>query len=98
MSTRRCSEIMQGKMKAVLKAEAAPGAKVALVGIPPIGSRDVLVQVKAASICGTDMHIYEWDEWAQSRVSVPRIFGHEYDGEVVEEGDKVTYLVSGDLM
>src|SRR5437763_9603996 len=96
MSTRRCSEIMQGKMKAVLKAEAAPGAKVALVDIPPVGSRDVLVQVKAASICGTDMHIYEWDGWAQSRVSVPRIFGHEFAGEVVEVGCEVSSLVPGD--
>ena len=85
---------MQGKMKAVLKAEAAPGAKVALVDIPPIGPCDVLVQVKAASICGTDMHIYEWDGWAQSRMSVPRIFGHEFAGEVVEVGSEVTSLVT----
>src|SRR6266700_4031624 len=86
---------MEGKMKAVLKAEAAPGATVALVDIPPVGSRDVLVQVKAASICGTDMHIYEWDGWAQSRVSVPRIFGHEFAGEVVEVGCEVSSLVPG---
>ena len=89
---------MQGKMKAVLKAEAAPGAKVALVDIPPIGPCDVLVQVKAASICGTDMHIYEWDGWAQSRMSVPRIFGHEFAGEVVEVGSEVTSLVPGDFV
>ena len=84
---------MEGKMKAVLKVEAAPGATVALVDIPPVGSRDVLVQVKAASICGTDMHIYEWDGWAQSRVSVPRIFGHEFAGEVVEVGVAVVRVV-----
>src|SRR6266581_4861545 len=89
---------MEGKMKAVLKAEAAPGATVALVDIPPVGSRDVLVQVKAASICGTDMHIYEWDGWAQSRVSVPRIFGHEFAGEVVEVGCEVSSLVPGDFV
>src|SRR5207248_2324147 len=77
---------MQGKMKAALKVEAAPGAKIALVDIPHIGSRDVLVQVKAASICGTDMHIYEWDAWAQSRLAIPRVFGHEFAGEVVEVG------------
>src|SRR3989442_8645351 len=81
---------MQGKMRAVLKAEAAPGATVARVDIPSIGPLDVLVQVKAASICGTDMHIYEWDGWAQSRMSVPRIFGHEFAGEVVEVGSEVT--------
>ena len=75
---------MQGKMRAVLKAEAAPGATVAPVDIPSVGSRDVLVQVKAASICGTDVHIYEWDAWAQSRIKLPRIFGHEFAGEIVE--------------
>src|SRR5579872_2951398 len=89
---------MQGKMRAALKAEAAPGAKIALVDIPAIGPRDVLVQVKAASICGTDMHIYEWDAWAQSRMSVPRVFGHEFAGEVVEVGDEVTSLVPGDFV
>lgn len=89
---------MIGKMQAALKAEAAPGAKVALVNIPQIGSRDVLVQVKAASICGTDMHIYEWDAWAQSRMTVPRIFGHEFAGEIVEVGSEVTTLAPGDFV
>ena len=89
---------MNGKMKAALKVEAAPGATVALVDIPTIGSRDVLVQVKAASICGTDMHIYEWDAWAQSRVQIPRIFGHEFAGEVVEVGHEVEELVPGDFV
>jgi threonine 3-dehydrogenase len=89
---------MNGKMKAALKVEAAPGATVALVDIPTIGSRDVLVQVKAASICGTDIHIYEWDAWAQHRMTTPRIFGHEFAGEVVEVGDEVTQLVPGDFV
>src|SRR5437764_10386868 len=98
MSTRRCSKNMQGKMKAVLKAEAAPGATVALVDIPPIGPCDVVVQVKAAAICRTDMHIYEWDAWAQRRMTVPRIFGHEFAGEIVEVGSEVTSLVPGDFV
>src|SRR5438309_11235640 len=89
---------MQGKMKAALKVEAAPGAKIALVHTPCIGSQDVLVQVKAASICGTDMHIYEWDAWAQHRMQTPRIFGHEFAGEVVEVGSEVTSLVPGDFV
>jgi threonine 3-dehydrogenase len=89
---------MNGKMKAALKVEAAPGATLALVDIPPIGSRDVLVQVKAASICGTDIHIYEWDAWAQHRMTPPRIFGHEFAGEVVEVGHEVTQLVPGDFV
>ena len=89
---------MIGKMKAALKVEAAPGATIALVDIPQIGPRDVLVEVKAASICGTDVHIYEWDAWAQSRMQVPRIFGHEFAGEVVEVGSEVTSLVPGDFV
>src|SRR5579875_1106186 len=89
---------MIGKMKAALKVEAAPGAMIALVDIPQIGPRDVLVEVKAASICGTDVHIYEWDAWAQSRMQVPRIFGHEFAGEVVEVGSEVTSLVPGDFV
>src|SRR5207248_8993973 len=89
---------MNGKMKAALKAEAAPGATVALVDIPQIGPRDVLVQVKAASICGTDMHIYEWDAWAQSRMQTPRIFGHEFAGEIVEVGKEVSSVVPGDFV
>jgi threonine 3-dehydrogenase len=89
---------MNGKMKAVLKAEAAPGATVALVDIPQIGPRDVLVQVKAASICGTDMHIYDWDAWAQSRMKIPRIFGHEFAGEIVEVGEEVSSVVPGDFV
>jgi threonine 3-dehydrogenase len=89
---------MQGKMKAALKAEAAPGATFARVDIPQIGPQDVLVQVKAASICGTDVHIYEWDAWAQSRMQTPRIFGHEFAGIVVEVGSEVTTLVPGDFV
>ena len=89
---------MLGTMKAALKVEAAPGATIALVDIPQIGPRDVLVEVKAASICGTDVHIYEWDAWAQSRMQVPRIFGHEFAGEVVEVGSEVTSLIPGDFV
>src|SRR5260221_8951907 len=89
---------MNGKMMAALKVEAAPGATVALVDIPQIGTRDVLVEVKAASICGTDMHIYEWDAWAQNRMKPPRIFGHEFAGEVVEVGEEVTELAPGDFV
>ena len=89
---------MKGKMKAVLKAEALPGATVALVDIPHIGPHDVLVQVKAASICGTDVHIYDWDGWAQSRMQTPRIFGHEFAGEIVEVGREVDDFVPGDFI
>jgi threonine 3-dehydrogenase len=89
---------MHGKMKAALKTEPAPGTTLALVDIPTIGPRDVLVQVKAASICGTDVHIYEWDAWAQHRMTTPRIFGHEFAGIVVEVGHEVTQLIPGDFV
>ena len=89
---------MDGIMKAALNVEAAPGATIALVDIPQIGPRDVLVEVKAASICGTDLHIYEWDAWAQNRVKTPRIFGHEFAGDVVEVGSEVKDIVPGDFV
>jgi len=66
--------------------------------IPKISPHDVLVQVKAASICGTDVHIYDWDSWAQSRMQIPRIFGHEFAGEIVEVGREVHDLVPGDFI
>lgn len=89
---------MLGKMRAALKAKAAPGATIARVDIPQIGPLDVLVKVQAASICGTDVHIYEWDAWAQSRVQIPRIFGHEFAGEVIEVGREVNALAPGDFV
>ena len=89
---------MNGKMKAALKAEAAPGATIALVDIPQIGPRDVLVEVKAASICGTDLHIYEWDEWARSTIPVPLVIGHEFVGKIVEVGANVTDYYPGDIV
>jgi threonine 3-dehydrogenase len=76
-------------MRAVLKAEAAPGAVLAQVPIPAVGPDDILVRVRAASMCGTDLHIYNWDPWAQSRFHAPMVFGHECCGEVVEVGRNV---------
>ncbi|MFO7176863.1 alcohol dehydrogenase catalytic domain-containing protein, partial [Enterococcus faecium] len=57
------------------------------VPVPTPGPGEVLIQVKATSICGTDVHIYEWDEWSQSRVKPPYVFGHEFSGEVVALGE-----------
>jgi threonine 3-dehydrogenase len=76
-------------MKAVVKARPGPGLETREVPIPSYGSDEVLVEVKAASICGTDMHIYRWDSWAESRVHPPIIVGHEVCGEVVARGDAV---------
>src|SRR5437660_6605726 len=89
---------MNGKMKAALKVEAAPGATIALVDIPQISPRDVLVEVKVASICGTDLHIYEWDAWAQKRIHPPLVPGHEFCGTVAAIGREVTSVKEGDFV
>jgi threonine 3-dehydrogenase len=87
-----------GTMLAVVKPTSAPGAEIREVKIPSFGRTDVLVKVKAASICGTDLHIYEWDRWAQGRIHPPLIPGHEFCGEVVAFGDEVTSVKEGDFV
>src|SRR6266705_665901 len=85
-------------MLAVVKPEAAPGAEVREVKIPAFGRTDVLVKVKVASICGTDLHIYNWDRWAQNRIHPPLIPGHEFCGEVAAVGREVTTVKEGDFV
>jgi threonine 3-dehydrogenase len=87
---------MAEKMLAVMKAEPAPGAIITEADIPTIKDDEVLVKVKAAAICGTDAHIYFWNEWAQNRIKPPMIFGHELGGEVVEVGKRVKRVKVGD--
>ena len=65
---------MPEKMRAVVKTSAAPGAELTMVDVPRAGPGEVLVKIKATSICGTDIHIYEWDPWAASRIKPPMIF------------------------
>lgn len=77
-------------MMAVIKAAAAPGFEVAEMPIPEPKPNQVLVKVQAASICGTDLHIYRWDDWAASRLQPPLIVGHEVCGEIVARGATVT--------
>ena len=89
---------MSKTMLAVVKPEAAPGAEIREVKIPGFGRSDVLVKVHVASICGTDLHIYEWDRWAQNRIHPPLIPGHEFCGEVVAYGDEVTSVKEGDFV
>jgi threonine 3-dehydrogenase len=89
---------MANTMMAVVKPESAPGMEVRDVKVPAYGRRDVLVKVKVASICGTDLHIYEWDRWAQGRIHPPLIPGHEFCGEVVAFGDEVTSVKEGDFV
>src|SRR5690554_343681 len=80
---------MTGTMKAVAKLGPRPGAEIIEAPIPQPGPGEVLVKVKVTAICGTDVHIYNWDQWAQSRVKPPLIFGHEFCGTVVELGPGV---------
>jgi threonine 3-dehydrogenase len=89
---------MPTKMFAVMKPEAAPGAEIREVPVPKFGRQDVLVKVKVASICGTDLHIYNWDRWAQNRIHPPLIPGHEFCGDVVAVGDEVTSVKEGDFV
>ncbi|MGA1974605.1 MAG: L-threonine 3-dehydrogenase [Conexivisphaerales archaeon] len=83
-------------MKAVVKATPAYGADFLDVPEPAIKKQEVLVKVKATSICGTDVHIYDWNEWAAARIHPPLVIGHEFAGEVVEVGRDVGGLVVGD--
>ena len=89
---------MQGNMKAVRKAEKGEGFVVEEVPIPQIGRDEVLVAVEAASICGTDLHIWRWDEWGQQRIKPPLTVGHEFAGTVVEVGEAVEQVNVGDYV
>jgi len=91
-------ETISGTMLAVVKPAAAAGAEIREVKIPAFGRSDVLVKVKVASICGTDLHIYNWDRWAQNRIHPPLIPGHEFCGEVAAFGDEVTSVKEGDFV
>ena len=85
------------RMNAVVKTKRQLGAEIVNVDSPTIAEREVLVQVEAASVCGTDVHIWEWNEWAQHRMKkIPIIFGHEVAGRVVEVGENVTSIQVGD--
>ena len=87
---------MPTSMKAIVKDKPGPGGVLTTVDVPQPGKNEVLVKVEATSICGTDLHIYQWDPWAASRVRPPQIFGHEFAGEVVELGSGTTTLKVGD--
>ncbi|MDA8441804.1 MAG: L-threonine 3-dehydrogenase [Peptococcaceae bacterium] len=89
---------MPNGMKALIKPVAARGARLIDLPIPEPGPGEVLVKVKAASICGTDVHIYTWDPWAQDRVNPPLVFGHEFAGDVVKVGPGVANLVVGNFV
>ena len=83
-------------MKALVKAKAEPGIWMQDVAEPTIGPNDVLIRMKKTAICGTDMHIWHWDEWARRTIKVPMAVGHEYAGEIVDIGSEVRGLAVGD--
>ncbi len=89
---------MPEMMKAVLKAAPGPGLTLGERPVPTIGPHDVLVKVRAASICGTDLHIYHWDPWAADRLHPPVITGHEVCGDVVAVGREVNRVRVGDFV
>ncbi|HAU68166.1 MAG TPA: L-threonine 3-dehydrogenase [Gammaproteobacteria bacterium] len=83
-------------MKALSKLEAKPGIWMTTAEKPTVGHNDLLIKISKTAICGTDMHIYHWDEWSQNTIPVPMIVGHEYVGEVVEIGEEVAGFKIGD--
>jgi len=84
------------KMKALVKSKPEKGLWMEEVDIPEIGVNDVLVKIKKTAICGTDLHIYKWDEWSQNTIKPGMIIGHEYVGEVAQIGAGVTGFEIGD--
>lgn len=89
---------MEGTMRAVAKLKPGQGCSLISAPIPPVKRGEVLIKVKAAAICGTDVHIYEWDEWSQKRIHTPLIFGHEFCGDVVEVSAGVTSIEVGQFV
>jgi threonine 3-dehydrogenase len=85
-------------MKALVKSKAEPGLWLEEVPVPTIGINDVLIEVLRTGICGTDVHIYNWDAWAQKTVPVPMVVGHEFVGRIVEVGSNVKDFHVGDIV
>jgi threonine 3-dehydrogenase len=85
-------------MKALVKSKSEPGLWLEDVPVPEIGINDVLIEVLRTGICGTDVHIYNWDAWAQKTVPVPLVVGHEFVGRIVETGSNVKDFQVGDIV
>ena len=85
-------------MKALVKNKAEPGLSLADVPRPEIGINDVLIKVDRTGICGTDVHIYKWDDWARRTIPVPMVVGHEFVGEIVASGSNVADFHPGDVV
>ncbi len=85
-------------MKALVKSHAKKGIWLEDVPMPEVGNNDVLIKVQKTAICGTDIHIYNWDAWAQKTIPVPMTTGHEFAGVIAEMGQNVTDLEVGDVV
>jgi threonine 3-dehydrogenase len=85
-------------VKALVKSQAAPGLSIEDIPEPEISINDVLIRVHRTGICGTDVHIYDWDEWARQTIPVPMAIGHEFVGEIVEVGSNVIDFHPGELV
>src|SRR5256885_4568639 len=85
-------------MKALVKAKSEPGLWLQDVPKPTCGINDVLIHVDRTGICGTDLHIYKWDAWAQKTIPVPMAVGHEFVGRIVEAGSNVTDFHAGEIV
>jgi threonine 3-dehydrogenase len=85
-------------MKALVKRDATPGLWLEDVPEPQIGINDVLIKIVRTGVCGTDLHIYEWNEWAQKTIPVPLVIGHEFVGQIVEVGSNVADFYPGEIV
>ena len=85
-------------MKALVKSKNEPGLWLEDVDKPPIGINDVLIRVHRAGICGTDVHIYKWDDWARKTIPIGLVIGHEFVGEIAEVGSNVADFYPGDIV
>jgi threonine 3-dehydrogenase len=93
-----CCHKLENRMKALVKSRAERGLWLEEIAEPAIGINDVLIRVRYTGICGTDVHIYQWDTWAQKTIPVPMAIGHEFVGEIVEVGSNVNDFYPGDIV
>lgn len=85
-------------MQALVKAKAEPGLWLQEIPVPEVGKNEVLIKIVKTAICGTDVHIYNWDDWAQKTIPVPMAVGHEFVGVIAEIGENVIDFKPGDLV
>ena len=89
---------MNQKMDAIVKTTAGPGLELRQVPVPVPGPGEVLIKIHKTAICGTDVHIYNWNQWAQETIKPPMVIGHEYVGEIAELGPGVTAYHVGQIV